>query len=178
MQAQMTTQKEVKFVSFTIGDSLYGLDIRLVKEVNTNTNITYVPLSKPHIRGLVNIRGQIVLVIDSSVLFCGKEHVLSPNSHLVILKTIQDFEQVEAGSGIDIKTLPDKPIALLVDSIGNVLSTPANMLEKPPQHMNKDRSKFVQSVLKTDAFFLIVLNHELLIAGDHASIANQNSQTV
>lgn len=169
---------DVQFVSFYIGDSLYGLDIRLVKEVNTNTDITRIPLSKPHIRGLVNIRGQIVLVIDSSVLFSGQPHTISADSNLVILKTAADIDQMAIEDPADKQKLPDKPVALLVDRIGNVITVPKTIIEKTPQHMNAERARFIKCVVKTDSFFLIVLDPLQIIAGTTIQTEQTDSQTI
>jgi purine-binding chemotaxis protein CheW len=167
VKATLLGADTVQFVSFYIGDSFYGLDIRFVKEVNTNVDITQVSLTSPHISGLVNIRGQIVLVIDSSVLFTGHVHALSPDSHLVILKTAQDFEQLESeDASVDLQKLSSKPIALLVDRIGDVITLPKNSIEKAPRHMDEDRAKYVQGIAKTDDFFLIALDPVLLFAGE------------
>jgi purine-binding chemotaxis protein CheW len=171
--------REMQIVSFYIGDSLYGLDIRYVKEVHAFSGVTNVPLNLPHISGLVNIRGQIVLVIDTPIIFGDGQTQPGSDTHLIIFKTAQELEKNRMITpGTDWYKLMDKPIALLVDRIGDILTVPAANIEDPPQHMDETRAKFVRYVVKTDTFFLIVLDPERLIAGETIIDKNRISQFV
>jgi purine-binding chemotaxis protein CheW len=178
----MKTEKslhEMQFVSFYIGESLYGLDIRYVKEVHIFSGVTNVPLNLPHISGLVNIRGQIVLLIDTSIIFGDAQTQQGSDTHLIIFKTAQELEKNSMITpGTDWYKLMDKPVALLVDRVGDILTVPAANIEEPPQHMDETRTKFVRYVVKTDTFFLIVLEPERLIAGETAIDKNRSSHFV
>ena len=54
-----------QFASFYLGDNLFGIDVRLIREINRNIDITVVDSAPEFVRGLLNLRGQIVTVIDA-----------------------------------------------------------------------------------------------------------------
>jgi len=83
-----------QFVSFFLNDRLYGFDIRIVKEITPPVQITPVPLKQREVHGIVNIRGQVVLVLDITVILGGKEHSIKADSQIVILKTSREIKAV------------------------------------------------------------------------------------
>lgn len=148
-----------QYVSFELDGRLFGLDIRIVKEVNPNTRIAHVPRSPAHIRGLVNIRGQVVLVVDVSVVFGRGARPITESSQIVILKTTQE---IQANRNLDGSVSPgwfsDKPLGFLVDRIGDVLTVERGELSPPPPHLEEAISRFVEGVVGVDDRLLVVLN--------------------
>ncbi|MBY0405682.1 MAG: chemotaxis protein CheW, partial [Cyanobacteria bacterium] len=75
------------FATFHLNEQLFGIDILLIREINKQLDISIVPHSPNYIRGLVNLRGQIVTILDLNKRLSLGDSVLSGNSHNVILKT-------------------------------------------------------------------------------------------
>jgi len=148
----------LQFVSFMVDGHLYGLDIRLVKEVNPNTNITPVPRSPKHIRGVVNIRGQVVLVTDIGVIFGGSFRPITPDSHIIILKTSQEICRVAGTEHIQDERFGDKPTSFVVDQIGDVVSSEEKEIDPPPMHLDRTNAKFFQGVLRLETGILSILH--------------------
>lgn len=148
-----------QFVSFIIGSELFGIDIKLINEVNPNVHIIPIPLGDAYIRGHVNIRGQVVLVIDLAVMLGRPPCQVAPGSHIIIFKTTHDFLRLRT-SGLEVspEIFGDKPIAILVDGVGDVLSLPAEHIETPTRNLNNTYTKFVEGVAKIKDDLLIIIN--------------------
>jgi purine-binding chemotaxis protein CheW len=148
-----------QYVSFELDRGLYGFDIQTVKEVNPSTDITFVPRSPPHIRGLVNIRGQVVLVVDISVLLGRGVRPITSSSQVVILKTSQEIRRVRSlAADLSPERFPDKPVGFLVDRIGDVIAVQEGRVQSTPPHLDEAEAKYVQGVVYLDDRLLVILN--------------------
>jgi purine-binding chemotaxis protein CheW len=99
-------------VTFRLGESLFGFDVRLVQSVNTLPPLTPVPHAPPAVRGCVNLRGQIHLVLDlKSLLEMGTTEA-GPLTRLVVFKPALG-----------------EPFGVLVDRVGDVVALPADRVE-------------------------------------------------
>lgn len=155
---------EMKFLSFYISDHMYGLEIQIAKEVHPDISITEVPLSKDHIRGLVNIRGQIVLVMDISVIFGHEPILITDDSQLVILKTAQEIRNISSiNIPVDSNQFGDKPVAFLVDRIGDVITIQESMIEPAPPHLPVNNAAYVKGVVKLEDNLFVILNAEEML---------------
>jgi purine-binding chemotaxis protein CheW len=165
----MTASAEVaaaphQLVSFYVDERLYGLDIRVVKEINPNVEITPVPHTQPHIRGLVNIRGQVVLVIDVAVVLGRPLRPVTPESHIVILKTAAELARVESlGDWAAVAAFGDKPVAILVDRIRDVVTIRADELEKVPAHLDEANARCFAGLVRWDEEVQVVLRAEEML---------------
>jgi len=158
------SSQQLQYVSFRIGDRLYGVDIHVVKEVNPSIEIAAVPLSNACYRGLVNIRGQIVLVIDTSIALGMGPTTVSEESQLVIFKTTQEVANLRnTNHSYNAARFGDKPVALLVDSIGDVLSVEKSQAEQAPAHLSEKAAGFVEHVVKLKDGVLTVLDPETIL---------------
>lgn len=153
----------MQFVSFYLEDRLYGLDIRIVKEINPNLRITTVPRTPPAVRGLVNIRGQVVLVMDLAVIFGRQPRPVTEESQIVILKTTAELKRVQ---GLDLDRLPfgDKPTGFIVDRIADVTGVTDDAIKAPPPHLDEANARYVQGVIRLDDELQIVLDAGTLLA--------------
>jgi purine-binding chemotaxis protein CheW len=143
------------FCTFRLANRLFGFDILTVKEVNTQTILTPVPHAPAVVRGYVNLRGNVALVLDMRLLLGFEPGAVTADSRLVMLKP-----SVGESFGV------------LVDQIGDIVTLPAEAMESRPR---EERSKgetslvaqhaceLVQGVGKLEAELLIILDpHRLL----------------
>ncbi len=151
-----------QFATFHVGARLFGLDILGVREIIRVFNITPVPRSEPHIRGLINLRGQIVTILDLAVRLGQEGTPVKDSSHIVILKHTANASGAQAqgqGASQDL-------MGLLVDAIGDVVEAEATLAEAPPANLSDAEERFLSGVLKTEAGLLVLLNvQELLSSG-------------
>lgn len=148
-------------VTFKICEDIYGIDIRLIKEVNPNADICAVPRSTCNVRGIVNIRGQVVLVLDTAVILGREKQNIIDTTHIIILKTrgeIYNSKDVDERWNVD--RFCDKPVGLIVDKIGDVVTIGNNEIEQPPHHIDRERINFYKGIFKLDDKPLMILNVE------------------
>jgi purine-binding chemotaxis protein CheW len=156
-----------QFVTFRIDKDLFGFDIRVVKEVNPHTAIASVPLAPGEIRGLVNIRGQIVLVMDIAILFGRPPRSVTELSQLVIIKTRQEFSLMHESADLgDAGKWGDKPVAFLVDSIGDVLTFESSSIDRVPPHIPEQIARYIEGVRRVDGELLILLDAQKLMRSE------------
>lgn len=159
---------QLQFVSFFLEDRLYGLDIRVVKEITPSQRITAVPLTPAVVRGLVNIRGQVVLVMDLALIFGRSERPVTEESQIVILKTAAEINRVHGlGQEVDGTLFGDKPTGFIVDNIGDVTSVTAAELKPPPPHLDQANARYFKGVVRRDPDLQIVLDAGAILAGSY-----------
>ncbi len=151
--------ESLQIVSFYVEDHFYGMDIRIVKEINPTTNVCVVPRTPPHIRGLVNIRGQVVLVMDIAVLFGRAPRPITENSQIVILKSGSEIHNVKSlDSEPYWSVFGEKPLGILVDKIGDAIHLSAAELETTPRHIEEDKSRFFSGIVNFEDELMMLLN--------------------
>jgi purine-binding chemotaxis protein CheW len=153
-----------QFISFYLESRLYGLDIRIVKEINPNTRLTAVPRTAPHIRGLVNIRGQVVLVMDIAVIFGRKSRPVTEQSQVVILKTAAEIRAARGlTSSLDPTPFGDKAVGFLVDRIGDVTGVTADAIEPVPAHVEEANARYFAGVVRQQEGLQMILDAGALL---------------
>jgi len=162
----------LQIVSFYIEEQFFGMDIRVVKEINPTTNICLVPRTPAHLRGLVNIRGQVVLVMDIAVMFGRAPRPITENSQIVILKTASEIQNAKNLEAEDAYSLfGDKPLGVLVDKIGDVIEVPAKELEPVPRHIEEAKTRFFSGVVNLEEDLLMLLKaSEILSFGETVDV--------
>lgn len=138
------------FLSFTVGDQMFGISILKVRDILRPKNITAIPMAPPHIKGSINLRGRIVTLI--SLRTC-----LGMNQ-----RAAAEDGQVPTDMGITIEH-DDDLYALLVDSMGNVISLSADGLENLPGMLDPLWREFSLGVYRLEGALMVVLDPEKLI---------------
>lgn len=164
MTPRSRREKTLQFVSFLVDERLYGLDIRVVKEINPNVEIAPVPHTPPRLRGVVNIRGQVVLVIDIAVILGRQPRPVTEDSHIVILKTAQELRRLESPlTDEQIARFGDKPVAFLVDQIRDVVTVSADIVEPAPPHLGEANSHYFVGVFPFEDEVEVILDAKELL---------------
>jgi chemotaxis signal transduction protein len=101
------------FCSFCLGEAVYGIDIRLLRDVNAVPPVTRIPHAPEGVRGYVNLRGQIQLVLDLRVLLGLEPTVIGPETRLILFQP----------------ALGD-PFGVLVDRIGDIVTLTEDRIEE------------------------------------------------
>jgi purine-binding chemotaxis protein CheW len=150
-----------QFATFHAGEHLIGLDILSVRDIIRVFDITPVPRTDDHIRGLINLRGQIVTILDLAVRLGQSSPPITDNTHIVILKAAASSNKEDRSEGSTHGLL-----GLLVDAIGDVVLADDSRADMPPANLAEAEERFLSGVLKTDAGLLVLLNlRELLSTG-------------
>jgi purine-binding chemotaxis protein CheW len=129
-----------QYVTFSLGGSLYGVDVTRVQEALRSHVRTRVPLSPPAVAGLVNLRGQVVLTVD-----------LRPRLGLEPLG--EDAEPMMV-----VVQVAGEPVSLLVDEIGDVMEVGPETFEAPPETLDAGLRPLILGAHKLDGRLLLVLD--------------------
>lgn len=138
---ERTTQPtRFSFCTFRIGELYCGVEVRQVQEVLRHQKTTDVPLADGVIRGLMNLRGQIVTAMDMRLQFGITADDLSNPPMNVVMCT------------------PDGPVSLLVDEIGDVVEVAPDDFEHPPETLSGPGGEFIRGACKLKDRLLLILD--------------------
>jgi purine-binding chemotaxis protein CheW len=162
-----------QYSTFRLGDRLFGLDLMLIREINRILDITPVPHARGHIRGLINLRGQIVTILDLGVRLGLERQEVADSSHNVILKTHADLAAAHregggahAAGGAQAGAASNDLVGFLVDAIGDVVEADENSIEPPSANVSEAEGRFLSGVIKTDSGLLVLLDLHEVLFGD------------
>ncbi len=137
----------LNLLTFCIGDQLFAIDTKYIKEVASNFVCTPTPTSAEHIIGLFNLRGQIAVLLDFSQMSGGKAESYGQTvPYAVILKR---------RSGSDI-------IGFAVDRADDVLTVDASQIRKPPSNLDERMTEMLSGVIEYGDKLLLVVSAEHL----------------
>lgn len=143
---------ELELVTFYVGDYLYGAEIRYVEEINRHVDLTPVPHAPDAVRGVVNLRGEVVTVLDLRTVLG-----LQPGERT------KDTRNVIVNAG-------GERTGLLVDRIADVVNARRSDIDPPPANLTTVHGRFLQGVYQLNRELLTVLNvPEVLASGDKVS---------
>lgn len=146
-----------QFATFRVAERLLGLNLLTVREILRPLDITPVPRCAPSIRGLLNLRGQVVTILDLAVCLGMPPADLTDQSHIVILKTQQELSGAHR-EAIDGYRGPTDLVGLLVDAIEDVAEADQSALEPPPANLNEAEERLLSGVHRSDSGLLVLLN--------------------
>jgi purine-binding chemotaxis protein CheW len=129
-----------RFCTFFLDGRLFGVEVERVQEVIRYQPMTRVPLAPPIIRGLINLRGQIVPALDLRRRFGLPEPSARESPKNVVVRT------------------EDGVLSLLVDDIGDVLEVDEKSFERPPETFKGADRELIRGAYKLENHLLLVLN--------------------
>lgn len=135
-----------QFLTFNLGDELYGVDILRVQEIKGYTTVTKIPNTPPHIKGVLNLRGTIVPIVELRTKFG--------------MPTIE----YTAFTVIVVVVVRDKVMGLVVDSVSDVLNIDKKDIQPPPQFGAKVDVSFVNGIGKSGDKLVTLLEMDRLLA--------------
>lgn len=151
-----------QYTTFFIGDGLYGADVLLVSEINRNLDITEVSPAPEYVRGLINLRGQIVTVMDPGVRFGIGRRVLSGGSCCIVMKNSDEIARITNDNSVEAAVSRDT-VAVLVDRIGDMVDIDDSDIERPPANVNGVDAAYFTGIVKLDGTLLTIVNIAKLI---------------
>ncbi|MBO5352628.1 MAG: purine-binding chemotaxis protein CheW [Lachnospiraceae bacterium] len=149
--------QENKYVTFKSGNEYFGLRIQCVNEIIVYQEITQVPESENYIKGLINLRGKIIPVIDVRVRFKQEPMPYTDRTCIIVI------------------TVKDTVVGLIVEKIAEVVEiTEDNILDSPTLgNEDKCQNKYVYGIGKVGDSVKLLLDPEKLIKDDDWSILEQ-----
>lgn len=145
-----------QYLTFSLGGEVFALGILNVKEIIEFGNVTEIPMMPAFIRGVINLRGAVVPVIDLSARFGGKASTISRRTCIVIV-------ELESEDG-------KQDLGVIVDAVNEVLEIPRTEIEPPPSFGAKIRADFIKGMGKVEGRFVIILNIERVLSTEEIAM--------
>ncbi|OFC68910.1 chemotaxis protein CheW [Alteromonas confluentis] len=138
----------LQWVTYRLGDETYGINVMQVQEVLRYTEIAPVPGAPDYVLGIINLRGNVVTVIDTRARFGLMPADTTDNTRIVI---IESDEQV---------------VGILVDSVAEVVYLKSSEIDSAPNVGTEESAKFIQGVSNRDGELLILVDLNKLLSDD------------
>jgi purine-binding chemotaxis protein CheW len=154
------------YATFSLDQRLFGQSIPMIREIIRSCAITPVPHAPPHVRGLINLRGQVVTILDLAVRLGMPRRATDDKSHIIILKTDAELASMQSrGEGHGLQTSSDV-VGFLVDTIGDVVEADEAKIEPPSANVTESEGRFLTGVIQSDTGLLVLLNIRSVLAED------------
>jgi len=137
---QKVSREEIQMLTFSLDNVSYGVNVHQVREVKNFEGVTPVPYAPPYVKGVTNLRGEVIPVID-----------LRERFGIQAKKGAED-------AGIMVIVQDKHPIGVMVDSVMEVLTLPKKDIESNPDSLITDKSEAVLGVAKHDKDLIILLD--------------------
>ena len=159
-EAQATAEQQ-QYLTFQLGAEMFATGILCVKEIIEYGDLTVVPMMPDSVRGVINLRGAVVPVIDLSSRFGRPATQVTRRTCIIIIEIINDDEQQEVG--------------VIVDAVNEVLEIREDQIEPPPAFGAKIRTDFIHGMGKVDGKFVIILNVNRVLSMEDLAMMGQMS---
>ncbi len=146
-----------QIATFRIGDEIFGVNILLTKEIGKISEITNVPGAPEYILGLMNLRGQIVTIMDPGVFLDQKSQVSSREKRLIILKKEDELDQLRRNNLIVDNYMSKDTLAIVADSISDVIEIESEGILPVPANLSGSKKEIVLGVIQQGEELIILL---------------------
>ena len=155
------TSEANQYLTFSLSGEMYAVGILNVKEIIEYGSLTEIPMMPAFIRGVINLRGAVVPVIDLTARFGGSPTQIGRRTCIIILEVRDTDTQQDIG--------------VIVDAVSEVIEIPTGEIEPPPAFGAKIRADFIDGMGKVAGKFVIILNAERVLSVEEMSTLTQLS---
>jgi purine-binding chemotaxis protein CheW len=154
-----TLTETAQYITFKLGSELFAIDVVQVREVLELTQITRVPTAPDYMRGVVNVRGKAVPVVDLRLKFGLPSAPDTVHSRIVVLELELDGETAVVGG--------------IADSVHEVIELESGQIAPPPRIAMRWRTELIQGMGKRGDEFIIILNINRVFASAEVALMSQ-----
>ena len=145
------TEQFVQMISFSIGSERFGVEILVVQEIIMMSNITEIPNSPDFVEGVINLRGNIIPVLDLR--------------KRLRLRGYRDFGEYAPGTRILVVEIEGNVTGFIVDSVAKVISVPTSKISPPPDIIVAGvQSQYINGVVHLDEGILVILDFRRILS--------------
>ncbi|MFO0752223.1 MAG: chemotaxis protein CheW [Thermodesulfovibrionales bacterium] len=146
-----------QYLTFKLEEEVFALDIAQVREVLDFSTITKVPRTPDFMRGVINLRGSVVPVVDMRLKFGMTKTEKTVNTCIIIVEIALDGDTTVLGA--------------LADSVQEVIELEPGQIEPPPRIGTRLKTEFIRGMGKRDDTFIIILDIDKVFSADELSLA-------
>jgi purine-binding chemotaxis protein CheW len=152
------------YLTFKLGDEVFAANVGKVLNILEMTKVTKVPKAPPYMKGVINLRGSVLPLIDTRMKFEMEETVYTTNTCILVLDITMSGETVHVGA--------------LVDSVQEVLEFDDRQIQPAPSIGTKYKSEFIEGMAKVDDNFIMILNMDLVFSTEELSLLKESTGTI
>lgn len=141
-----------KYLTFNLGDEGYGLEILKVQEIIGMQEITKIPRTPDYVKGVINLRGKVIPIIDLRTRFAMEEQELTRKTCIIVV-------QVSRGESSLI-------MGIVVDEVSEVLNISADQIEAAPSLGGRVDTHFILGMAKTESAVKILLDIDRVLSAE------------
>jgi purine-binding chemotaxis protein CheW len=157
------TGPSVQCLTFSLGDEVFAMDISVVREIIQQAALTPVPLMPEFVRGVINLRGVVVPVIDLQSRFGRGQADVGKKTCIVIFNSQRSGEKIELG--------------LMVSSVSEVVDIPQSLIEAPPQFGTSIAREYIKGLGRVNDDFIVIVDPDRALDIDEMATQAAQAQT-
>ncbi|MCP5002886.1 MAG: chemotaxis protein CheW [Planctomycetes bacterium] len=155
--AEKKTVGEGKFLTFVLSEEVYGIKIHKVREIMAVIDITPIPQSPDYLKGVINLRGKVIPVIDLRLKFSMPETEFTHETCIIVV----EFDS--------------KHIGIVVDSVSEVIEIKNDQVGDTPQFGQDLDTSFIMGLGKVKEKIIILLDIDNVLSSDELKIVEQST---
>lgn len=148
------------YLTFKLGDEFFAANVSKVLNILEMTKVTKVPKAPAYMKGVINLRGSVLPLVDTRIKFEMTETEYTANTCILVLDININNESVHVGA--------------LVDSVQEVLEIDDANIQPPPSIGTRYRSEFIEGIAKVEDEFIMILNMDLIFSTEELSILKES----
>lgn len=161
LAVQNLTKKTGKYLTFTLSGEDYGIGILKVKEIIGMMTITPVPRTPEYVKGVINLRGKVIPVVDLRLKFAMGEIEYNERTCIIVVEIDTDNETL--------------PVGIVVDSVSEVLNIQEGEIEDPPAFGTRLDTGYIMGIAKTENGVKILLNIDKVLSTRDIAVLEQTA---
>jgi purine-binding chemotaxis protein CheW len=146
------------YITFGLEEEMFAVDVSQVREILDSTRITKIPRAPEFMRGVINVRGSVVPVVDMRLKFGMASAENTANTRIIVLELEQDGNTVVLGA--------------LADSVKDVIELEQSQIEDPPRIGSRWRTEFINGIGKRNDEFIILLDIDRIFSSDELAVVD------
>jgi len=145
-------EKEGKYLTFTLANEDYGLEILKVREIIGMMDITQVPQTPEYVKGVINLRGRVIPVLDLRLKFGLEAAEYGERTCIIVVEVQSEVGPVQMG--------------VVVDSVSEVLNINGDDIEPPPSFGSRLKTQFILGIAKAKGTIKILLDIDRVLTSE------------
>lgn len=150
-----------QYITFKLGDELFAINVAQVREVLEISQITRVPTAPDYMRGVVNVRGKAIPVVDLRLRFGLPQGADTVNTRIIVMELELDGEATVLGG--------------IADSVHEVIEFEAGQVNPPPRIAMRWRTEFIQGMGRRGDDFVIILDVNAVFSSDELALVGESA---
>jgi purine-binding chemotaxis protein CheW len=149
------------YITFSLEDEMFAVEVSQVREILDSIRITKIPRVPEFMRGVINVRGSVVPVVDMRLKFGMASVENNANSRIIVLEVNLDGETMVLGA--------------LADSVKDVIELDQGHIEDPPRIGSRWKTEFIKGIGKQNDDFIILLDIDRIFSSDELAVVETAS---